>query len=95
MLSKQWPRPIQRNANTYAHHCPIHIAAATTPNVCRRHATTVTALREFEMRRNDARTAGTGMPDCCSRSVGKTSGSSEASGSMVVAMIGVLHFSDR
>ena len=73
----------------------IQIAAPTTPNVCRRHPTTVTALRAFEMRRSWARTAGTGMPDCCSLSVGSTSGSEPASGSIVVAMAPALHFQIR
>ena len=55
----------------------------------------MTALRAFEMRRTIARTAGTGMPDGWSRSVGSTSGSSEASGNIVVAMATVLHLFDR
>ncbi len=55
----------------------------------------MTALREFEMRRSGARTEGTGMPVCCSRSVGSTSGSELASGNIVVAMSTALHFSVR
>ena len=34
MLSRQWPRPISRNAAPSAHHVSMTTAAMTTPNVC-------------------------------------------------------------
>ncbi len=53
-------------------------------------AATEMALRTLSMRRRSARSAGMAMPLASSRSLGRTSGRSAASGTMVLAMASIL-----
>ena len=56
-------------------------------------ATTESALRALSMRRRSARSAGIAIPLACSRSLGKTSGRSAGSGTMVLVMPSILQYS--
>ena len=53
-------------------------------------AATEMALRTLSMRRRSARSAGMAMPFASNRSLGRTSGRSAASGTMVLAMASIL-----
>ena len=58
-------------------------------------AATVTALRPLSIRRSWWRISGRAMPLSINRSVGKTSGRASGSATMVGAMCGILHISNR
>ena len=60
----------------------IIAAAITTPYDCSSVETTATALRALGMRRRSSRNGRVGFPVAFSRSVGKTSGSCSAGGTM-------------
>ena len=74
---------IRKNARRYDHQVLIHAAAITTPNDCSSVRATATTLRELEMRRNSLRSGGRGLPRSLRRSVGRTSGSASAGGTIV------------
>ena len=61
MLSRQWPRPISRNASTQPHHVSMTTAAMTTPNVWTSAIATVTALRTVGILRSSSRSGRTGI----------------------------------
>ena len=77
------PRTMSTNASRYDHQVLIHAATITTPNDCGSVLATATTLRELEMRRSSLRSGGRGLPRSLRRSVGRTSGSASAGGTIV------------
>ncbi len=83
MANNPKPRPINKNvttqigkASTKGSRTVTQHARASRPKVCSHTEATLKALRTLGIRRSSWRSAGTGIPDAVSRSVGSTSGRS-------------------
>ena len=67
----------------HAHQVPTSAAMTIGASDWTQHPTTATALRAFGMRRSSVRSSGKALPVGPRRSVGSTSGSSSAPGTIV------------